>query len=48
MTIVAGEVERSVASDVLRVDLCTVLKKNHHNLREREREREVTLYSEKF
>ena len=37
VAVVAGEVKWSVASNVLRVDLSTVLKKNHHNLRNRER-----------
>ena len=32
MAVVAGEVEWSVASNVLRVDLSTVLQKDHHDL----------------
>lgn len=32
MTIVAGEVKWSVVGDVLRIDLSTVLQKDHQNL----------------
>ena len=48
VAVVAGEVKWSVASNVLRVDLSAVLKKNHHNLRNRERTSSTTSMTNEF